>query len=289
MAFNPNAVFISPSSIGDFDKCPQLYFLRNVYRSAKTGLKLQLINPALALGQGVHETIEQFGKLDPKERNKDKLELIYETIWADLSGEKGGFNSAEEEKEYKNRGWVMLDRFLKNSHFLMTTQIKTPDFPKADLGDDIILTGKLDWIEASGDGFQIIDFKTGKNEEKEDSIQLPIYALLASKIFKSSDIKTNYWYLDQEDELRKFDLPDMEEFAKSLKQKGTIIKLARQTNSFKCARGGQSCWACKGMLAIKNGEGKLVAIDSVRKQEIYILPPKQEEKKEEVVASDLPF
>ena len=284
MAFNPNAVFISPSTLGDFEKCPQLYYLRSVYKSSQTGLKLQLINPALALGQSVHDTIEQFGKLDPKERAKEKLEQIYEIVWSTISGEKGGFTNQDEEKEYKDRGWLMLDRFFKHPHFVATTQIKTPDFPKAELGDDIILTGKLDWIESLGDGFHIIDFKTGKNEEKEDSLQLPIYALLAGHIFKSSDVKTSYWYLDKEDDLRDYTLPDMEEFVKTLKQKGTIIKLARQTNSFRCPK-GESCWACKDMLAIKNGKGKLVAIDAARKQEIYILP------KNEVsgVPSDLPF
>lgn len=271
MAFNPNAVFISPSSLGDFDKCPQLYYLRYVYKSPQTGLKLQLINPALSLGQSVHDTIEQFSKLNPKERTREKLEQIFEIVWASFSGEKGGFSNQDEEKEYKNRGWSMLDRFFKHPHFVVTTQIKTPDFPKAELGDDIILTGKLDWIESLGDGFHIVDFKTGKNEEKEDSMQLPVYALLAGRIFKSGEVKTSYWYLDKEDDLRDYTLPDMENFALTLKQKGTIIKLARQTNSFKCPRGA-SCWACRDMVAIKEGKGKLVSIDSARKQEIYILP-----------------
>jgi len=281
MAFNPDAVYISPSSLGDFDKCPQLYFLRNVYRSPGTGLKIQIINPALALGSGVHEAIDQFVKLEIKDRSKEKLEEIFEIVWSGFTGEKGGFVNREEEKEYKDRGWAMLDRFFANDHFKATTQIKTPSFPKAELGDDLILTGKLDWIEGDGDGFHIVDFKTGKNDEKEDSMQLPIYAILTSQIFKTDKIKTSYWYLDRDDELRDFPVVDMEEFAKTLKQKGMIIKLARQTKSFVCARGGESCWACKDMLAIKNGKGKLVTIDAARKQENYILPKE--------IKSDLPF
>ena len=46
--------------------------------------------------------------------------------------------------------------------------------------DNIILCGKVDWIEYLDevDGLRVIDFKTGRNEEKEESLQLPIYQLL---------------------------------------------------------------------------------------------------------------
>lgn len=284
MPFNPNAVFISPSSLGDFDKCPQLYFLRSVYKNPITGLKLQLINPALALGQTVHDVIDQFTSMEIDQRKKDELFSIFDRIWQNISGTKGGFNSDEEEQTYKNRGLAMIERFLKNNHFLITKKTKIPDFPKVHLTQDLILTGKLDWIEDDSEGFHVIDFKTGQNEEKETSAQLPIYALLAKNILQTEVIKTSYWYLDKEDSLTPFKLPDLEEFAKAVTQKGTIIQLARQTNSFSCQSGKECCWACKDMFEIKNGKGKLVAIDSVRKQEIYILDktPKPE-------PLDLPF
>lgn len=287
MAFNPNAVFISPSSLSDFEKCPKLYYYRYVYKTPDTGLKVQIINPALALGQAVHDTIERFIALEPLLRTKKALEDIFNTVWRGLSGEKGGFASPEEEKEYKNRGEVMLENFFKNDHFLTSLKEKLPDFLKANLGEDLILTGKLDWIEKSGDSFHLVDFKTGKNEEKDDSMQLPIYVLLAGKILQTDDIKTSYWYLDQGTQLRDFSLPDMAEFAGKIKQKGLVIKKSRLTNSFSCPK-WESCWACRDMAAvIINKKGKLVSVDSSRKQEIYILP--KEAITEPSVASDLPF
>jgi len=271
MVYNPLAVFLSPSSLADFEKCPQLYYYRNVYRSPR-GLKIQIISPALALGQTVHDTLEQFLKLLPIDRTKDELDRIYALIWGNLSGEKGGYTTVEEEAGNKKRGEQMLNRFWANTHFREVEAVKIPSFPKAELGNDLILTGKLDWVEKFDDSYKIIDFKTGKNEEREDSQQMPIYAYLVSKVLNNDKIVACYWYLDKDENLTACSLPDLGITFAYLKQKGEIIKMVRQTNSFKCQSGGESCWACRDMLAISQGKGKLVSVDPVnRKQEIYIL------------------
>jgi ATP-dependent helicase/DNAse subunit B len=297
MAFNPNAIFLSPSSIGDFDKCLQKYYYSQIYRSPR-GLKIQVTNPALALGGAVHDVLEQFLKLPKEERNENELKRIYDWTWRGISGEKGGFLSQEEENEAKERGQVMLKRFWANSHFRTAEPVKIPSFPKAELGNDLILTGKLDWIEKEGDFYHIIDFKTGKNEEKEDSQQLPIYSVLVSKILNTDKIRTSYWYLDKDEDIVSFPEADLDKTFKDLQKKGEIIKLVRQTNSYRCQSGLESCWACRDLHAVAQGKGKLVHLDPVnRKQEIYIIPPQKEEKPQEqplsvpsfTVAEDLPF
>lgn len=294
MAFNPNAVFISPSSLSDFEKCPQLYYYRNVYRSPR-GLKIQIINPALALGQIIHDTLEMFLKLPVSERTEDILKEKYDFSFSNLSGEKGGFLSLEEEKINRDRGSEMLSRFWQNDHFKKAEQEKIPGFPKMELGDDLILTGKLDWLEKEGEFYHLVDFKTGKNEEKEDSQQLPIYAVLISGLFKTDKIKGSYWYLDKEEMVRDFTLPDLKETLAYLKNKGEIIKMVRNTRSYRCQSGGESCWACRDMLAIAKGKGKLVSMDPVnRKQEIYILQKEPLVNSEPAVVTnvdgdDLPF
>lgn len=293
MAFNPNAVFISPSSLGDFDKCPQLYYYRNVYRSPR-GLKIQLINPSLALGQAIHDTLEIFLRFPAGERSKDLLMDKFEFSWSNLTGEKGGFNSPEEEAEAKNRGMQMLERFWRNEHFKNTEMFKIPGFPKVELGNDIILTGKLDWLEKEDETYHLVDFKTGK-EEREDSQQLPIYSVLISGMFKTDKIKASYWYLDKNEDIVSFTLPDINQTTEYLKKKGEIIKMVRQTNSYRCQSGGESCWACRDILAIAQGKGKLVSMDPVnRKQEIYILLKTASGLAEPAqtavpVAEDLPF
>lgn len=285
MAFNPNAIFVSPSSLSDLEKCPQLYYLRNVYKSPQ-GLKIQLTNPNLALGQAVHDVISQFLALEPMLRSKNELFRILDLVWGGVTGDKGGFASPDEEKEYRDRASVMLERFWGDEHFHTSAGVKIPNFPKVELGDDLILTGKLDWIEMGNEGeYQITDFKTGKNKEKEDSLQLPIYAILIGDIFKTKNIKARYWYLDQDGPMEDVALPDMDYALGVIKKKANIAKMVRMTQSFRCQSGGESCWACRDMLAISKGEGKLVGVDMGRKQEIYILPKAGVE----LQVEDLPF
>ncbi len=272
MAYNPNAVFISPSTLSDFDKCPQLYYYKSVYR-ASSGLKIQIINPSIALGQVVHEAIDQIVKLPAVQWNKDRLFDIYEYLWKSIEGEKGGFMVSGVEPEFKNRGVEMLERFWANRHFREAEMIKLPTFPKVDLGNNLILTGKLDWIEKNGDFYHVIDFKTGKNDEKADSLQLPIYAVLACGILKSFNIRTSYWYIDRDNSLTDFPLPDINETTRLLVWKGEIIVKARETNSFKCQSGRENCFYCRDIQSVAKGFGKLVAVDTTNyKQEIYILP-----------------
>jgi len=226
----------------------------------------------LALGQTVHDVLDQFLRLLPEQRNKDELERIFEFIWSNTSGEKGGYISPDEEESYKKRGREMINRFWNNKHFQTTEAVKIPNFPKAELGNDLILTGKLDWVEQTPEGVKIVDFKTGKNEERNDSQQMPIYAYLVSQVLNTKNITACYWYLDKGEDLTACVLPNLEETLAYLRKMGEIIKMVRLTNSFKCQSGRESCWACRDMLAISQGKGKLVSMDPVnRKQEIYIL------------------
>lgn len=289
MVYNPNAVFISPSSISSFKSCPQAYYYSSVYKNPKTGLKIQLINPKLALGGTVHSILAQFLFRLGGDRTRDQLNNIMNRFWADIAGEKGGFSSKEEEDKYKERALKMLEIFWGNDHFRVIQPVKMPDFPKVDLGEDLILTGKLDWIEKEDDkNYHIVDFKTGEKEEGGDSLQLPIYAVLAANYLKFPNIKASYWYLNRDTDFKQIDLPEIKDTIHELKQIGLIIKNSRLTQSFRCGSGYESCWVCKDLIEITKGKCKLVSVDYNRKQEIYI---NQNNKEEESVdySDDLPF
>ena len=69
------AVWVSHSSMSDYLKCPRLYFLRNVYRDPKTNHKVALMQPPLALGQVVHDTIESLSRLPAEARFTNHLSI----------------------------------------------------------------------------------------------------------------------------------------------------------------------------------------------------------------------
>ena len=271
-----SATWVSHSSISDFLKCPKAYFLRNVYKDPRTGHKMTIASPPLALGQAVHEVIESLASLPAGERLKVSLVKKLDPVWLKVTGKKGGFKTHSEEMIYRQRANQMLINLQEDPGPVERPAIKIKsdmNLPKYFLSqeDNIILCGKIDWLEyrEKDDSVRIIDFKTGKNEEPEDSLQLPIYLLLATNTQSKKVSGASYWYLDRDEGLTDKKLPDMEKSFEKVYTVARRIKLARQINHFKCPQGG--CYSCRPYERIIKGEGEKVAVSDTR-QDVYILP-----------------
>jgi ATP-dependent helicase/DNAse subunit B len=271
-----SATWVSHSSISDFLKCPRAYFLRNVYKDPRTGHKMTIMSPPLALGAAVHEVIESLAVLPTEERLKISLVKKLDPIWLKITGKKGGFKNHSEEMIYRERANQMLMNLQEDPGPVARSAIKIKssiNLPNYWLSgeDNIILCGKIDWLEyeEGSDSVRIIDFKTGKNEEPEDSLQLPIYLLLATKTQSKKVSGAYYWYLDRDDGLTEKKLPDIKQSFEKVYAVARRIKLARQINHFKCPKDG--CFACRPYESILKGEGELVGVSDTR-QDVYILP-----------------
>ncbi len=274
------AVWVSHSSIGDFLTCPRLYYLNNIYKDPKSGRKINLINPALALGSAVHNTIEPLAKVPAEKRMDQPIEEKFETEWEKISGINGGFTSEEEEEEYRNRGEEMVQRVIANPGPVVNKALRLPEShnkmpPNFYLSEEenIILCGKVDWIEylEETDGIHILDFKTGRREEKEDSLQLPIYLLLASNCQKRRVEKVSYWYLDRDEEPTEQKLPTYSQAQKRVLEAARQVKQAREDKVFTCPRGEEGCFACRPYERLLAGEGKFIGVSETN-QDIYVLP-----------------
>lgn len=269
------AVWVSYSSMSDYLKCPRLYFLRNVYRDPKTNHKVSLMQPPLALGQTVHEVFERISVLPSEKRLEKNLMMIYDELWAAVHGQKGGFSSKEEEEKTKLRGTEMLKRVQKNPGPLLRKAVKIrqqlPHFWLSE-EENIILCGKIDWIEyiPEDDTVHIIDFKTGKYDEDPDSLQLPMYYLLASACQNRNVSKMSYWYLDRDDAPLSIPLPDAEQVKKQVLDTAKRISVARKLEHFSCKQ-KDSCQFCRPYEAIVSGSAVYVGVNDF-KQDIYVLP-----------------
>lgn len=267
------AVWVSHSSMADFLRCPELYYLRNVYKDPLTGHKITRMEPALALGQAVHDVIESLSVLPAEDRLKVSLLKKFDTEWEKVSGKKGGFKDRAQEDEYKEQGYLMLKRIMDHPGPILNKAIKIKqELPHYFLSeeDNIILCGKIDWLEyiEETDSVHVIDFKTGKHEEKEDSMQLPIYHLLVKNTQARVLSKASYWYLRTSDAPKEVTLPDLAESKEKVMTVAKRIKLARQLDRFVCATGG--CKYCIPLKQIKEGKGELVGTSSYN-QDIYII------------------
>lgn len=270
-------LWVSNSSIGDFLNCPRAYYLKNVYKDPITRNKISIINPSLVLGQVVHEVLEALSVLKSEERFKQPLLEIYKKKWSKFTGELGGFENEEREEEFKKRGEDMIQRVIDNPGVLLHKALRlksTDSLPPRymfSIDDNIILCGKIDWLEyiPEDDSVHIIDFKTGKHDEESDSLQLPIYALLVHNLQKRKTKKMSYWYLDRSNELIEVQLPDLNEAHERVLKIALQVKQLRTKALYKCRR-DNGCFACKPFESIINGQGKLIGKKGY--QDIYILP-----------------
>ncbi|MBU0998178.1 PD-(D/E)XK nuclease family protein [Patescibacteria group bacterium] len=272
------ALWLSHSSISDFLNCPRLYYLKNVYKDPKTGHKITVMKPPLALGLIVHKIIEEVSKKPTDQRLKVPLKKYLEESWPKVSGKKGGFKNQTQENEYKERGLKMLKNIEENPGPIINKAIKL----KSEDGlpyywfsekDNIILCGKIDWIEylEKTNSIHIIDFKTGKNEESSGSLQLPIYLLLATNLQKRKVEKASYWYLNSSKKPAEVKLPKLDMAHDQITNVAKRIKLGRQINYFKCPKGG--CFACKDLEKVLNGEAEYIGVSGYN-QDTYILNEK---------------
>ena len=276
------AVWVSHSSMGDWLKCPRLYYLHNVYKNDK-GRKVAVVSPHMSLGVAVHNVLENLANFKTEDRMQRDLLADYESEWAKVTGEIGGFTSAEQEAEFKERGRGMIQRVINNPNFINKKTIKFPPAPageKVDMlphyylndTDNIILCGKVNWIEYLDevDGLRVIDFKTGRNEEKEESLQLPIYQLLLHNLQKRKVVGAQYWYLDMSDTPVDANLPNLEESYERVYNVAKQVAKTRESGVYDCPKGEAGCIHCRPYEAILRGEAKYVGKGEY-KQDLYIL------------------
>ncbi|MDO8603920.1 MAG: PD-(D/E)XK nuclease family protein [bacterium] len=287
------AVWVSHSSMGDFIKCPRSYYLHNMYKDPKTGHKVSLVTPHMSLGIAVHEVLEGLAEFPSESRMGHDLLAIYEKEWKKVTGKKGGFLNDTEEAEFKARGVVMLKKVVEDPRFLVNKCIKLPqdkmpcNFYLSE-EHNIILNGLVDWIEylPETDSLHLVDFKTGKVEEKESSLQLPIYLLLCDALHKKRKvIKASYWYLES-DKLVEKKLPDIDTARRDVLAAAVKVKDARDIakregveKAFVCPQGVYNpqtkeggCMSCRPYEFILNSDSRVefVGVGGFS-QDMYVL------------------
>ena len=111
------ALWISHSAMGDFMKCPRLYYLKSIYKD-KYGRKIDIPSPYKSLGIAIHETVEALANIPTENRIKEienNLLNNFQNNWNKYKGQLGGFRNIEEENDFYNRGLVMINNIIANN------------------------------------------------------------------------------------------------------------------------------------------------------------------------------
>lgn len=270
-----SATWVSHSSINNFLVCPRTYDLANVYKNPDTGHKISIITPPLALGQTVHSVIEALSVIPTDLRFDEPLMTKFNQEWKKIAGQNGGFTSTHQEEIFKKRGQEMIRKVLNKPGPLKNLAIKiNQDLPNYWLSEDdnIILCGKIDWLEylEDEDKVHIIDFKTSKKEEQGESLQLPIYHLLVTNTQKRPVAKMSYWYLEFADKPKETKLPNLKESVKKVLKIAKEIKLARSLERYNCPNGKKGCRACRPYESVLRGEALQVGINDFG-QDVFVV------------------
>jgi len=175
------------SKVRAFRNCPVLY--EHIYVSRK---RMPLTGPA-SLGISLHRSLEAFCDGSGDGTMDDLLEC-YGANWLGA-----GYNGAQEQMEYFQRGREMLARFWRTEkERKSSTQYVERDFEFEYKKWKI--RGTIDRVDVyPDDTWEVIDYKTGQEtfgvDELGKSLQLGIYGIGAARAWNIKPALLSVWFL----------------------------------------------------------------------------------------------
>ncbi len=164
--------------------------------------------PHLLLGQTIHSAIDKFLKSRQENRTLELLKSIFRDEWKNsrnmYRAQKALEMDIDTEKQFGKKGLEMLGNFY-NSNFNSTPHA-SEQFVKAIIDDEVTFVGRIDRIELFGNGFRVVDYKTGKFSPMfVDFLQLNTYAWVMNK-FGMKTFSSVFYYLEENQTIeREFD------------------------------------------------------------------------------------
>jgi len=170
----PVISYLSYSQIETFITCPLQYKYRYI-------LKIPVPQAAaLSFGQAIHTSLEKLYESlkDGTPMNKTELLGQFRKDWS------ASYRNKKYEYKMIERGAFLLSEYYEKV-FVTTTQVLSLEAPfKIRIHPELSIGGKIDRIDKTASGIEIIDYKTGSAPKKRDpakDLQLSVYALAATE------------------------------------------------------------------------------------------------------------
>jgi RecB family exonuclease len=166
---------VNPSRLQCYLDCPRQYRFRYVEHRPE-----RRTFPHTALGRSVHKALRDFYALPAPERTLPNLIAALRRAW-----DPTGLRTRKEKEDALLRAEDMLRRFFESEDHAAVRPLALESkfaFPHAPKG--IIVTGRVDRLDMSDDGYVIVDYKTGRYRQDaasvDSSLPLSIYAMAVS-------------------------------------------------------------------------------------------------------------
>ena len=177
------------SKLSTYLQCPLKYKYIYIDRLDK---KYRVPKPFLSFGNSMHKALYHFFKMPVDERTKTALQQILRKVWI-----RDDYTSESEERDFGLKGIDQLNDFYEKEDITLKPLYLEKYFSIRI--DDYMLTGKIDRIDETDSGYEIIDYKTGNYimtpDELKKDMQLPIYLLAAKYDLELPVSKLTYLYL----------------------------------------------------------------------------------------------
>ncbi|MBI3290087.1 UvrD-helicase domain-containing protein [Candidatus Microgenomates bacterium] len=246
ISHNPLTInYISYSQIAEFKVCPLHYKLKYILRVPMP------MSAAQSFGITMHQTLADFYDFSKKDMTVDSLLKIYDRNWI-----AEGYDSKVHQSLMKTKGVNYLKAYFKNEFSPDKLPILRESPFTFRLNDvsgrhgDLKVGGKIDRVDKTSNGIEIIDYKTGANipDEKEvaKDLQLTVYALAATEVHESpfgrkpEDVTLSLYYFDNE---RKLTTTRSREELENAKKEIIETVSEIETSNFECSHSNlcQNC------------------------------------------------
>ncbi len=184
---------ISYTDIEAFKDCPLKFYFRKVLNlPAPSG-------PQQSIGSVIHAVLEEAGQILKSGRTPSLEELVasFETRWQKIF-----LRDPDRKERLRLRGRDLLERFLTMQSERKGTPIETERYFNFEIAPQAgenspRLTGRIDRIDKTEGGLEVIDYKTGKSTSAnlKSDLQLPIYSLACYDIYGEYPRRVIYMFL----------------------------------------------------------------------------------------------
>ena len=193
-ALGPDDVLtVSYSDIDDYRRCPLLYRFKHV-------LQIPVLpSPQMIYGLALHEAVRDHlrRKREGERPTLAELEATFRAAWL-----AEGFISPEHESERFQAGIDALRRFHEEEKKRPAPELVEQRFSFM-LGRDRVV-GRWDRVDRTGDGAEVIDYKSSAVEEGSDKpqqlanqdLQLRLYALAHERMYGTRPVRATLHFLE---------------------------------------------------------------------------------------------
>ncbi len=209
--------YFSFSQLAAFKKCPLQYKFAHILKVPVRG------KASFSFGKTIHGTLFEFlkkvygtekfvqkGLFFPEETDGKKEKItavdfsslidIYEKNWVD-----DWYETKKQKEEYHRLGRGIIKKFYEGFTAHPPKVMTVNGRPGLELPfkikiEDNLLKGRIDRIDDTDEGIEVIDYKTGRFREKltpEGKMQLSIYKIALKQAFGMKPNKLSYYYLEE--------------------------------------------------------------------------------------------